>query len=72
MEASSVSEGQTALENQIKWSTRTASFKTEDTDWNKPPNGKWDTAEGKTADWYVDKGPKTVGTKNYKHYVDKK
>lgn len=58
-----------SLKDAVKWDDGIKNFKQKDKDVNKP-GGTWDTQEQATADWYYDYGPRTVGTKNYTHYVD--
>ena len=62
-------EAVTALQTHVDWNTSVTSFATADTAMN-TPGGTFDTTDQAKADFYHDKGPKTIGKKAYGHLIE--
>ena len=59
----------TALQTHVDWNTSVNNFATADTAMN-TPGGTWDTTDQAKADFYHDKGPKTIGKKAFAHLIE--
>jgi hypothetical protein len=58
-----------ALQTHVDWNTSVTSFATADTAMN-TPGGTFDTTDQAKADFYHDKGPKTINKKVFAHFVE--
>ncbi len=58
-----------ALQTFVDWNTSITNFATADTTMN-TPGGTWDTTDQAKADFYHDKGPKTINKKAFAHFVE--
>ncbi len=58
-----------ALQTHVDWNASINAFATADTAMN-TPGGTWDTTDQAKADFYHDKGPKTIKKKAYAHLVE--
>jgi hypothetical protein len=58
-----------ALQTHVDWNTSVTNFATADTTMN-TPGGTFDTTDQAKADFYHDKGPKTINKKVFAHFVE--
>jgi hypothetical protein len=59
----------TALQTFVDWNTSVTNFATADTTMN-TPGGTWDTTDQAKANFYHDKGVKTINKKAFAHFVE--
>jgi hypothetical protein len=58
-----------ALQTHVDWNTSVTNFATADAAMN-TPGGTWDTTDQAKADFYHDKGPKTIKKKAFGHLIE--
>ncbi len=58
-----------ALQTHVDWNTSVSNFATADTAMN-TPGGTWDTTDQAKANFYHDKGAKTINKKAFAHFVE--
>lgn len=69
MKAATAPAAVAALQAHVNWNPSLTSFANADTAMNQP-GGTFDTTDQAKADFYHDKGPKTVGGTNYGHFIE--